>query len=125
MGRKKKELDPVRLHELASNGLNHKEMAKELGISHVTLTRRMADLYQKEGLLLDYRSVQTLQLTSLQAQILESITPEKIKDAPLLELVRAFGILHKAELGLHPPDFKITGLVGYLMQLEQLEKEEE
>ncbi len=31
----------------------------------------------------------------------------------------AFGILHKAELGIHPPKFKITGLVDYLIQLEE------
>lgn len=122
MGRKKLEIDPLELHELASKGLNHKEMSKELGVSHVTLTRRLADLYEKKGLLLDYRSVQTLQLTSLQASILESITPEKIKDASLLDLVKAFGILHKAELGLHPPDFRFKGLVGYLMELEMEDK---
>lgn len=54
----------------------------------------MADVFEKKGLLLDYRSVQTLQLTSLQAEVLENVTPEKIEDASLLELVKAFGILN-------------------------------
>ena len=122
MGRKKKELDPLKMEELAAKGMSQKEMAKELGCSHVTLTRRMGDLYLKEGLLLNYRSVQTLHLTALQAAILENITPAKIKDASLLDLVKAFGILHKAEHGLHPPNFQIKGLEKYLQELEGIEE---
>ena len=70
------------------------------GVCHVTLARRMADLEAKEGILLKYRSIQSLELTALQARTLEAITPEKIKEAPLIDLLKAFYILKKAELGL-------------------------
>jgi hypothetical protein len=45
----------------------------------------MADLRKKESLLFDYRSLQSLHLTALQAGVLEVITPEKITDASLSE----------------------------------------
>ena len=54
---------------------------------------------------------------------MEAITPEKLADASLLELVRAFAILNKAELAIEPPRHKIKGLVGYLLQLEENEND--
>jgi hypothetical protein len=90
-------------------------MAKgfQLGVSHVTLARRMAEIEAKQGILLRYRSIQTLELTALQFRILEAITPQKIKDASLLDLLKAFGILQKAELGLKGEKYKIEGLATY------------
>ena len=124
MGRKKIELDPLKIRELSAKGMTQVEMAKELGVCHVTLARRMADLRKNEGLLLDYRSLQSLHLTGLQAGILESVTPDKIAGASLLELVKSFGILNKSELAVNPPKIMITGLVDYLIQLEELEGKE-
>ena len=98
------------------------EMAKELGVSHVTLAKRMADIQAKHGILLKYRSIQTLQLTALQFSILEAITPEKIESASLLDFVKAFKILKQAELGIKGEPFKITGLVGYLTAIEESSK---
>lgn len=122
MGRKRIEIEPEKIMALSSRGLTQVEMAKELGISHVTLARRIADLRKKEGVLVDYRSIQALQLTALQARVLESITPEKIKVAPLSELVRAFGILKKMELAMSPLKINLSGLDRYLTQLEEIEK---
>lgn len=122
MGRKKIDIDPDKIKDLSAKGLTQLEMAKKLGVSHVTLARRIADMRMKEGVLLDYRSIQALHLTSLQARVLESITPEKIADASLLELAKAFGILKKAEVAINPPQLK-EGLQYYLMQLEKLEIE--
>ena len=125
MGRRKKEIDPLAIHALSSQGMTQKEMAKELGVSHVTLAKRMADLKAKQGVLLKYRSLQTLDLTSLQSRILDNITPEKMKEASLVELATAFKILKKAELGMEPDKGpgKISGLVGYLIQIEKEEME--
>ena len=95
------------------------EMAKEFGVSHVTLARRMADIQAKHGILLKYRSIQTLELTALQFRILELITPEKIESASLLDLVKSFKILKQAELGIKGEPFKITGLVGILTKMEE------
>jgi len=50
---------------------------------------------------------------------MEAITPEKIEDASLLELTKAFKILEKAELGLKSEPFWITGLLGYLPAIEK------
>lgn len=106
---------------MRKRGLTQLEMAKELGVSHVTLSRRIADLRRSEGLLLRYREVQHLQLTVLQARILEAITPEKIKEASLGDLVRAFAILKKAELATTSPETHIVGLSRYLIELEKWE----
>jgi transcriptional regulator with XRE-family HTH domain len=116
---------PIKIYELSSQGMTQKEMAKELGVCHVTLARRMADIEAKQGILLKYRSIQTLELTGLQFRILETITPEKIKQASLLDLLKAFGLLKKAELGLKGEKPKIEGLAAYLIYMENMEKEKE
>ena len=119
MGRPKIEIDPELIFEMSSKGATVKLMAKLFGVSQKTLSRRMADLQLNEGILLRYRSLQTLQLTALQAKILENITDEKIENASLLDLVRAFAILKKAELGLKGEKVKISGLLGMLVKLEE------
>lgn len=124
MGRKKIEINPLKIYELSLRGMTQKEMAKELGVSHVTLAKRMAEIQREKGLLLKYRSLQTLELTLLQWRILEAVTTEKIESASLLELVKAFGILKKAELGMEEERPKIKGLLGYLVALERKELEE-
>lgn len=118
MGRRRKEIDPQQIYELSSRGMTQKVMAKELGVSHVTLARRMADLQNTEGVLLKYRTLQTLELTALQARVLEAVTPKKIESASLLELAKAFNILKKVELGIKPEPFQINGLIGYLTAFE-------
>ena len=121
MGRPKIDIDPSKIVQLRKQGMNQEEIAKELGVCHVTLSRRIADLRKKEGLLLGYKEIQHLQLTALQARVLESITPEKIKDAPLGELVRAYGILKRAELAMNPVKMNLSGLERYLIQMEEAE----
>ena len=65
--------------------------------------------------------MQTLQLTELQASTLENITDEKIETASLLELVKAFAILKKQELGMEGGKVKVSGLVEMLMEMEARE----
>jgi hypothetical protein len=62
-----------------------------------------------------------LQLTELQASTLENITDEKIETASLLELVKAFAILKKQELGMEGGKVKVSGLVEMLMEMEARE----
>jgi hypothetical protein len=89
------------------------------------MSRRIAELQAQQGILLKYRSIQTLKLTALQARVLEAITPEKIKSDSLVELCRAFEILKRAELGIEGDPPKIVGLIGYLVEMERQRKEEE
>lgn len=114
-----KKIDIDTLYDLLHQGKTQKQIAVELGISIPTLTTRIANIQEKQGLLLKYRNLQNLQLTELQARILEAITPDKIAEASLSDLVAAFRILKDKELvSLGKPN-EITGLVGYLVHLEK------
>jgi DNA-binding Lrp family transcriptional regulator len=124
MGRPPKEVDLEKLLDLSERGLSQKDLADELGISVPTLTKRLTELKEKQGLLLQYRELQSLQLTALQARILESITPEKIEAATLKELIGAFDILKKHERVAEGLPSDIKGLVGYLAELEKDEARE-
>ena len=121
-GRPKKEVDTDILADLLSDGWDKKAIARELGVTSPTLSRRITDLKKKEGEILQYRALQSLELTELEAQILEAVTPEKIQQASLKELVGAYKILKDKELVADGKPSEIKGLVGYLIHLE---KEEE
>lgn len=121
MSRSKIEIDTNVLLDLQEMGLTQKQSAEELGICTTTLSRRMADIQQKQGLLLQYRSLQSLQLTELQARILEAITPSKIEEAGLKDLVLAFKILKDKEQVIEGKPTEIKGLVAYLIKLEEEE----
>ena len=124
MGRPKIEIEPELIYEMSSRGATIKEMADVTGVCTKTLSRRMAELKLHQGLLLKYRSLQTLELTALQARVLNAITPEKIESASLIDLARAFSILKKAELGIEGKPSGAKGLLHFLLQLEEEEKEE-
>ena len=123
MGRKRKEINPIKIYELSSQGMTQKNMAKHFGVSHVTLAKRMGEIRAQQGILLNYRSIQSLQLTALQAKILESITDENIENASLIEKVKAVKMLKDMELKITKPEtIKIKGLVGYLIEMEKEEQ---
>lgn len=107
--------------DLITQGLPRKEIAEELGVSVYTLGKRIADIQKKQGLLLQYRAIQSLQLTELQARVLEAITLEKIEDAPLRDLVGAYQILKKGEQSIEGPVKDMKGLVAHLIELERQE----
>ena len=115
------EIDTEMLMDLQEMGLTQKEAAGELGICTQTLSKRIADVQKKQGLLLQYRSLQSLQLTELQARILEAITPEKIEQAGLKDLVLAFKILKDKEQVIEGKPSEIKGLVAYLIKIEEEE----
>ena len=107
--------------DLLERGIPQKEIAVKLEITPPTLSKRIAELQKEQGVLLQYRPLQSLQLTKLQAAVLERITPEKIADAPLRDLILAYKILKDKELVIEGKPSDIKGLVGYLIELEKLE----
>lgn len=115
----KKDIDPEQVLDLVEKGYTKQQIAEQLGVSVPTLSKRIGELRQKQGVLLEYRAVQTLHLTELQARILEAITPAKIDGAPLKDLCLAYKVLasHEGELDLDSG--KIKGLLQYLIQLER------
>jgi transposase-like protein len=120
-GRQEKEVDIEAMLDLLDRGESVPAIATELGISAPTLRKRIADLQLKQGLLLQYRSIQSLQLTELQARVLEAITPQKISEAPLRDLVASYKILKDKELVIEGKPSEIKGLVAHLIYLEKQE----
>ena len=120
MGRPPAEIDENTLLSLCEKMASPAEMALELGVSIPTVTSRIKKLQETQGVLLQYRAVRNLHLTNLQAQCLEAITPDKIQDAEMIDLVRAFKILHDAEVETKDSG-KMSGLVAALIQIEKEE----
>ena len=121
MGRPFAEVDMDKLEELGKVNLPRQNMAGELGISHPTLTKIIGKVVEMKGILMKYRELQSLQLTAIQARILEHITPERISEASLRDLVLAFKILKDKEQVMEGKPSDIKGLVGYLIELERQE----
>ena len=117
------DVDPEVLWDLGMKGLTQQQASYELGISPSTLSRRLADIQTKQGLLMKYRALQSLQLTELQARVLEAITPEKINESSLRDLIQCFKILKDKELTIEGKPSEIKGLVGYLVEMEKKEFE--
>lgn len=120
-GRVAKEIDMEAALDLLMRGETVPTIATELGISPPTLRARIADIQRKQGLLLQYRSIQSLQLTELQARVLEAITPDKINEAPLRDLIMSYKILKDKELNIEGKPSEIKGLVAHLIYLEKQE----
>jgi len=120
MGRPKLQIDTPVLIDLRSQGKSIKEISQSFGISTATLSRRIAELRYKEGIITKYRELQHLQLTALQFKILESVTPDKIESASLLELARAYYILEKAKSRISDSgNHKASSLIAYLLRIDQ------
>lgn len=121
-GRQQKEIDMEVALDLLLRGESVPTVAGELGISAPTLRARIADIQKKQGLLLQYRAIQSLQLTELQARVLEAITPQKIEEAPLRDLVASYKILKDKELNIEGKPSEIKGLIAHLIYMEKQEK---
>jgi len=118
-GRQPLDVDMDAALDLLMRGEKIPAVAVELGISAPTLRSRIADIKNKQGLLLQYREIQSLQLTELQARVLEAITPDKIEDASLRDLVASYKILKDKELVVEGKPSEIKGLVAHLIHLEK------
>ena len=115
------DIDTEVLLDMNETGLTFKEQAQELGCSTSTISNRIAKIQVEQGILMKYRALQSLQLTSIQAKILEAITPELINEAPLRDLVVAFKILKDKELVVEGKPSEIKGMVSYLIKMEKEE----
>ena len=120
-GRQRLDVDMDAALDLIMRGEKVPAIAAELGISPPTLRSRIADIKKKQGLLLQYREVQSLQLTELQARVLEAITPEKIDESNLRDLIMCYKILKDKELVTEGKPSEIRGLVAHLIHLEKQE----
>ena len=123
--RPRKKIDEVKLLEMRGEGKYLEEISKELGVSIPTLTRRLAVLHHEKGILTKYRQLQGLQLSELQAQILERVDVKNFEDNSLFDLLSAFKVLKKMEIvieGKSSPRYKIKGLVDHLLFIEKFEK---
>lgn len=116
---KKVELNIETLLDLAERDLTQKEMSELTGVSIPTLQKRLSDLQEKQGLLLKARDLRNLRLTELQMMVLEAVTPEKIANAELRDLMLAFKVLSDREnLEIGKPT-ELKGLVSYLVHIEK------
>lgn len=121
MGRPKTDIDPDVLYDLISTGMTQKDIAVEMNVSVPTLAKRIAKIQEEQSILMQYRTLQSLELTALQSRILEQITPEKIEEASLRDLVLAFKILKDKELVVDGKPSEIKGLIGVLIEMEKEE----
>ena len=119
VGRPRKEIETEELYDVIERGVPRHAAADLFGVSIPTLSARIKDIQVKQGLLMQYRALQALQLTELQARILEAITPEKIEMAELKDLVLAYKILKDKELVVDGKPSEIKGLVSYLVHMEK------
>ena len=119
MGRPKKQIDDANLLKMRGEGKFLNEISQEMQISTRTLSRRIAYLQYQKGLLTRYRTLQGLNLTELQARILEAVDSKNFEDASLIELLRAFHVLWKVEKSIQVKEsFKVWGLLDHLLALE-------
>ena len=88
------------------------------------LAKQVASAVSKEKDILDYRNKQGLILTEVQAKLLGAISDRKIQEASLRDLVNSYKVLKDKELLMDGKPTEIKGFVGYLMALEQEDKEE-
>lgn len=120
MGRPKKHINDIKLLKLRGEGKFIKEISEEMQISTRTLSRRIAYLQHNKGILTKHKELQGLQLTELQARILETIDSKNFEDASLIDLLRAFHVLWKVEKSIHGKEsFKVWGLLEHLLVLEK------
>ncbi len=119
MGRPRSSIETEKVLDLLEQGFTQPAIAEEVGVSIPTLAKKIADIQSKQGLILKYRALQSLQLTELQCKVLEAITPEKINEAPLKDLVGAYKILKDKELIVDGKPTEIKGLVAYLVEMER------
>ena len=100
MGRPKKHIDEVTLLAMRGEGKHLREISKEMGVSTTTLSRRIADLQYKKGILTKYRQLQGLELTALRARILSTIDLDHIEKASLIDIANALYVLTKLEISI-------------------------
>ncbi|HED37371.1 MAG TPA: hypothetical protein ENI76_03885 [Ignavibacteria bacterium] len=121
MGRSLIEIPDNVLERIEENGIAKKDASEELGISKPTLARLLGDLKLRQGDLHNYEAFRNLHLTSMQVDILLSISPIDIAEASLKDKIGAFKILRDKQLVSEGKPTEIKGLLGYLIAMEKEE----
>jgi len=93
--------------------------ATPLDLSLNRMTKEVSILQSEKDALEAIREVQHLKLIKIQNKILDAVTEEKLECASLPDLIRSFGMLKDKEHIMTGKATSITGIVGYLIQLEQ------
>jgi len=119
--RSRMEIPEDAIIDLLERGATASDIAEEFECTPTTIRSRIVEIQKEQSLLLQYRQIQSLQLTKLQMQILEKITPDKIDEAPLRDLVLAFKVLKDKEHVIEGKPSDIKGLVSYLIDIEKEE----
>jgi DNA-binding Lrp family transcriptional regulator len=123
MGRPKREIDIQALLEKRAEHKTLKVISREMGVSETTLSRRIADLQYKEGVLTKYREILGLHLTMHQIRVLEAITPEKLEKASLIEILKACDLLMRMDKKTEGKDgFRFDNLLDHLLWVDKFEK---
>ena len=118
MGRTTKNIPTELLRSSIACGKTQKVMAQEFGVSIPTIARRMAKLRAMDGSLRQYKKVQNLRLTELQVSILEAISSERLENASLRSLAKAYKTLGTNKWTMDFKPYKVSGLLGYLLEIE-------
>jgi hypothetical protein len=116
----KRELTPSSLLSFLETGGTHREAAAAFTVSLPTIQKMIAELQSSEEVLNIYKGLQPLHITALQAELLARVTSDRLDEADLDTLMRAFNVLKKVEMAAeeNKQREKVTGLVSYLLELE-------
>lgn len=109
--------------QMLAGGVPQSVVASFFGCTPQTLKKRVEELKEQESALLAYDKVHYLDLISVKHRLLSGITDEKIEAAPLGQIGQAYGIVAKMEQLIQGRPTEIHGLMGYLMHLEQEDRE--
>lgn len=123
MGRRKLEVDAEKLIDMADRGFTKLAIADELDISQPTLSRKMAELRRDQGIILEYRDMESLRVTGMKSKLMDLL--EERLDAKELDndqIIRGLGVLMKADKKIDEGG-QIEGLIGHLMEVEKRQKE--
>jgi hypothetical protein len=120
----KRELTPSSLLSFLETGGTHREAAAAFKVSLPTIQKTIAELQSSEEVLNIYKGLQPLHITALQVELLSRVTSDRLDEADLDTLMRAFNVLKKVELQSEESRQreKVTGLVAYLLELEKEER---
>lgn len=121
-----KQTDEAKLLDLIERGSNpfeaqasSSDVTDAAGYVESDVEKITAEIEHDKHKLEKYKTIQSLQLVKLQGMILANITPQKIAEAPLRDLTTSLRVLKQTEHLMEGKATSITGLLGYLVELEK------
>jgi predicted transcriptional regulator len=119
MGRPRLELDEEKLLDMSQRGLTQRDIADEMGVSIPTVAATIKRLQTDQGLILQYREVETLRATSIKHDLMDKLESRILNGSMTTdEVIKGISVMDK--LGKEDiSDAKIDGLIGHLMQIQK------